>query len=182
MASTLLAPQPLPPNTPNPAPTDSIVDIQAFLALSAQNEAYIANQKAASAYLTFQFPNWLANYERLNVPGATPPDPPSGAMVDVSNPWNPEFLYIGPPVCAIPAYTPIAVPAPPGTVAIGSHDAGLYWNCLIADSAPGGYIAHATSQDGITGVWERIVYPFGGWWQLISTSPSTPYPGVPVTV
>lgn len=185
MGSTLLAPQPLPAGTVAPTPNEGIPAIQAYLALFAQAEAYTANQNAANAYLTYQFPNWLLTYEKNNVPGPTPPAPPSMAMVDVSNPWSPQLIYLqaAPPVCAIPAYTPIAPASPAGTIAIGAHDSGLYWNDLPADTYPPSQVPVAgTSQDGITGMWLKIAFPgFGGWWQLVSTSASTPYPGVPVT-
>jgi hypothetical protein len=183
MAAKLLPPKQMPPNTPAPPPTAGAPVIQAWYAEVMQDRAFNLDIQNADYYKTYTFTNWLVRYQLGGgfVPN-TPPQPPTGLMVDVSNPDNPLLVYMGPPVCEIPPYEAIPQPPIPGTVAIGSHDTGFYWNKLVNDDAAGGYVTPTltVSQDGMNGIWERIAYPWGGWYLLQYTSAETPYPGVPV--
>lgn len=171
--TTLLPPAAIPEGASAPlnAAQSSVQDMQNWQAIEAQSRALAWNTDLASSYLNYTFPSWLSNYEQGKVPPTDqPPTPPAGFMVDVTNPWNPTYVQIGPQVCAIPTYTRIPLPSPPGTVAIGVHLVGNYWQALPTDTAPGGYTTPTPvlSSDGTLGIFQKIVYPFGGWWYKVS--------------
>ena len=172
--SVILQPAPLPPGATsptNPATTTlgQELDWQKMLA---QSWAYQQNQNSASVYLNFVFPNWLSNYQKTGDYTMVPPEPPNGVVVEIlgDNPWQPQFPAIGPPVCALPAYSKIPPPPPPGTLGIGVRMFTTnYWSLLPSDTMPPNYVTSEPVQtaDGVTGLFQKIVYPFGGWYLKI---------------
>jgi hypothetical protein len=174
ISPTILQPAPLPPGAvapTNPAATtmDQEIDWQK---LAAQNWAYQQNQNTAALYLNFTFPNWLLNYQKTGDYTMVAPNPPNGVVVEIvsDNPWQPQFPAIGPPVCAMPSYAKIPPPPPPGTLGIGVRMFTTnYWSLLPSDTMPANYITPAPveTEDGVTGLFQKVVYPFGGWYLKI---------------
>jgi hypothetical protein len=170
---SILQPSPLPSGAgaPSTDPFD-MAAAKAWVALQAQAVAYQLNGNMRANYLNFAFPNFLLNYEKTGDWTMTPPQPPNGMLVqlDSNNPFQPQILQIGPPVATVPAYTHIQPPPAPGTLAIGVHLTGNYWQVLPNDTMPGGYTTPApvTTADGTTGLFTKIVYPFGGWWLKVN--------------
>jgi len=161
---TILPGAPLPTGTAAP-PTDPLdqAGALAWAKVIAQNMAYQINQNAALAYQKYTFPGWLQTYLNSGDWTMTPPNPPSEVMVVIdltaAEPISSiNFLPIGPPVCAIPAYSKIQPPPAPGTLGIGVHLAGNYWSELPTDTMPAGYTTPSpvTTQDGVTGLFQKI--------------------------
>jgi len=171
---TIFQPAPLPPGAVAPTSPATTTFAQEIIwqEMLAQNWAYQQNQNSASVYLNFVFPNWLLNYQKTGDYTMVPPNPPNGIVVEIvgDNPWQPQFPAIGPPVCAMPAYAKIPPPPPPGTLGIGVRMSTTnYWSLLPTDTMPANYITPdpATTADGVTGLFQKIVYPFGGWYLKI---------------
>lgn len=168
MAITILPPALLPPGATPPPASASDQAKQDWQYAQAQDRAYNWNAQASSDYLNYTFPNWLLNYEKTGDYTMVPPQPPLGLMVEIdsNNPWQPNYVQIGLPVCAIPPYNHILPPPVPGTFGIGVHISGNYWQVLPTDNEAAGYITPSpvTTPDGTTGIFEKIVYPFGGWY------------------
>ena len=171
---TILQPAPLPPGAAgptNPAATTVDQEIE-WQQMMAQNWAYQQNQNSASVYLNYVFPNWLMNYQKTGDYTMAPPNPPNGVVVEIlgNNSWQLQFPAIGPPVCAMPLYAKIPAPPPPGTLGIGVRMSTTnYWSLLPNDTMPANYVTPVpvSASDDVMGIFQKIAYPFGGWYLKI---------------
>jgi hypothetical protein len=127
------------------------------------------NNNLIAIYMT-AFQNWSALVMAGKIPNTTPPAPPDAyAAVVASDSWT--YVVKGTdPVCAMPAVP--AVPQPPAgmVIAVGSHLGSNFWAALPANAGvPSGFTTPSpiTAQDGTTGIFTWIAYPFGGWWEKV---------------
>ena len=200
VAAAPLAVQPAPANAaaqvnPQVAFDASLADATIKAALANVQAGVAAacvtlNAGLKSSYLQ-SFADWLISWTatRITDPSTAPKPPASyvvGASAD-SETTGPGMIgpnstavvqwafpvQSGPPVCAMPAIPGVA-PHATGTMLIGKQTAAPGWfACLPGDITPAGTTNPGTSQDGITGLFQKVGSPVGsgagvGWFQLIS--------------
>jgi hypothetical protein len=160
-----LGTDPLAPLPGNP----DIAQALANYAAEATTLAASLNNNLQQIYLV-GFQNWSGQVMAGKIPNTNPPQPPPGYLaVQATDGWT--YVIRGTdPVCAVPPIPSIPTIPPPGNVAIGARIANTnFWAALPTDTAPAGYTTPqpTTTQDGITGFFTKVTWPFGGWWQKV---------------
>jgi hypothetical protein len=155
----ILPPAPMPANATYASATSTPARIL-WDEEAAQADAFNQNNNAAQTYLTYTFPSWVTNYESGRANNTVPPIPPTTLYVQVQETGNDDgtvsFDYQPMPdpsgswVCAVPYYTPIPPPAPPGSGKIANPPQS------VTVTLPSGVAvnAMATASDGSK--WFRI--------------------------
>jgi hypothetical protein len=151
------------PTAALPSNADIAAALQNY-ATSATAVAAALNANLESTYLT-GFNNWAAQVTAGKVSNANPPQPPAGYIAaTATDGWTYVVMGVD-PVCAVPPIPQVATTPTGMVVAIGAHQSGKYWAQLPTNAnVPGGYTTPGTSSDGVSGLWQYVAYPFGGWW------------------
>ena len=133
------------------------------------------------------FAEWAENaVKHGSVTNPAPPQPPKSYVVayatdptTVSAPGEPDVVgpfhnlqwpypsQAGPAICAMPTL-PVIAPVVTGTMLVGKRIYNEWFNAQTGDATLGGTTAPATSQDGVSGLFEKYTAPVGqGWFKLI---------------
>ena len=159
---------------PLPPPGGGFLAQQADEIRGIQTEVFRENQNAADIYASART-NWtLANLRNreLNLPQTSKPVAPLSQLVKTSPPdpdgvvwiWIERGDPLGPPCADLP---PLAVSPGPNHVHVGRRIYAKWFSCGLDDNYdPQGPPVSATSDDGVSGTFQKYAAPVGIGWYL----------------